>query len=53
MQIAPTLRVAGTSSKLVGHGIAVIDPQVINELDLSAGDTIQVSGKKKESYALL
>jgi transitional endoplasmic reticulum ATPase len=53
MEKAPSLRVAETSSKLVGHGIAVIDPQVMEELDLSAGDIIEVSGKKKKSYALL
>ncbi len=53
MEKATTLRVAETISKLVGHGIAVIDPIVMEKLDLRAGDVIEISGKKKKSYALL
>jgi transitional endoplasmic reticulum ATPase len=49
----PRLRVAETSSRLVGHGIAAIDPKVMEELGLSAGDVIEITGKGKKSYAVL
>ncbi|MGA2664595.1 MAG: CDC48 family AAA ATPase [Nitrososphaerales archaeon] len=49
-----TLRVAETNPRLVGHGIAVIDPKVMEKLGLSSGDVIEVSGKsKRASYTLL
>ncbi|MGA2198493.1 MAG: CDC48 family AAA ATPase [Nitrososphaerales archaeon] len=48
-----TLRVAETTSRLVGHGIAVIDPKVMEQLGLTSGDVIEISGKKKKSYTLL
>ena len=47
------LRVAETTSRLVGHGIAVIDPRVMEELGLSAGDVIEMTGKGKKSHAVL
>jgi transitional endoplasmic reticulum ATPase len=47
------LRVAETSSRLVGHGIAAIDPKVMDELGLSAGDVIEITGKGKKSHAVL
>jgi transitional endoplasmic reticulum ATPase len=47
------LRVAETTSRLVGHGIAVIDPRVMEELGLSAGDVIEITGKGKKSHAVL
>jgi transitional endoplasmic reticulum ATPase len=50
---AATLRVAETASRLVGHGFAVVDPKVMKELDLSAGDVIEITSKGKKSYALL
>jgi transitional endoplasmic reticulum ATPase len=46
------LRVAETTSRLVGHGKAIIDPKVMEQLDLTSGDVIQISGKKK-SHAQL
>jgi transitional endoplasmic reticulum ATPase len=46
------LRVAETSSRLVGHGIAAIDPKVMAELGLSAGDVVELTGKGK-SHAVL
>ena len=46
------LRVAETNPKFVGRGMALVDPKVMEELDLSTGDVIEISGKKK-SYALL
>jgi len=49
-----TLRVAETNPRLVGHGIAVIDPKVMERLGLSSGDVIEVSGKsKRASFTLL
>src|SRR3984885_1230293 len=48
-----TLRVAETTSRLVGHGIAVIDPKVMEQRGLTSGDVIEISGKKKKSYTLL
>jgi transitional endoplasmic reticulum ATPase len=47
------LRVAETSSRLVGHGIAAIDPKVMEELALSAGDVIEITGKGKKSHTVL
>ena len=47
-----TLKVAETNPKFVGKGMALVDPKVMEELDLSTGDVIEISGKKK-SYVLL
>jgi transitional endoplasmic reticulum ATPase len=47
------LRVAETTSRLVGHGIAAIDPKVMEGLGLSAGDVIEITGKGKKSHAVL
>jgi transitional endoplasmic reticulum ATPase len=47
-----SLKVAETNPKLVGRGMAVLDPEVMEEVGLSAGDVVEVSGKKK-SYVLL
>lgn len=47
-----TLKVAETNPKLVGRGMALIDPKVMEELDLSTGDVIEVSGEKK-GYVIL
>jgi transitional endoplasmic reticulum ATPase len=53
MEKDPRLRVAETSSRLVGHGMAAIDPKVMEALGLSAGDVIELSGKGKKSHAVL
>jgi transitional endoplasmic reticulum ATPase len=53
MEKDPRLRVAETSSRLVGHGIAAIDPKVMEALGLSAGDVIEITGKGKKSHAVL
>ena len=42
-----TLKVAETNPRLVGRGMALVDPKVMEELDLSTGDVIEVSGEKK------
>jgi transitional endoplasmic reticulum ATPase len=47
-----TLKVAETSPKFVGRGIALIDPKIMNEAGLTTGDVIEIAGKKK-SYVLL
>src|SRR5919199_1308051 len=47
-----TLKVAETNPKFVGRGVALIDPKVMEDFDLSTGDVIEIFGKKK-SYALL
>src|SRR6266849_10118403 len=53
MDAGSRLRVAETSSRLVGHGIAAIDPKVMEQLGLSAGDVIEIAGKGKKSHAVL
>jgi len=47
-----SLKVAETSSKFVGRGIALVDPKVMEEMSLTTGDVVEISGKKK-SYVLL
>jgi transitional endoplasmic reticulum ATPase len=47
-----TLKVAETNPKFVGRGMALIDPKIMEELELSTGDVMEVSGEKK-SYVLL
>jgi transitional endoplasmic reticulum ATPase len=47
-----SLKVAETTSRLVGRGMALVDPKVMDELDLSTGDVVELSGKKK-TFVLL
>jgi len=47
-----TLKVAETNPKLVGRGMAMVDPSAMEELGLSTGDVLELTGKKK-SYVLL
>ncbi len=47
-----TLKVSETNPKLVGRGLALVDPKVMEELDLSTGDVIEVAGEKK-GYVIL
>jgi len=42
-----TLRVAEAHSRDVGRGIARIDPRIMGDLDLTPGDIIEISGKRK------
>jgi transitional endoplasmic reticulum ATPase len=46
------LKVAETNPKFVGRGMALVDPKIMEEMDLSTGDVLEISGKKK-SYVLL
>ncbi len=48
-----TLKVAETHSKFVGRGMALVDPQVMEDLSLSAGDVLEISFRGRKSYALL
>ncbi|HET6799140.1 MAG TPA: AAA family ATPase, partial [Nitrososphaeraceae archaeon] len=48
-----TLKVAETNPKFVGRGIALIDPKIMEELNLSTGDVIEITGRRKKSYVLL
>ena len=47
-----SLRVAETSSRFVGRGMALLDPKVMEEMDLATGDVIELTGKKK-TFVLL
>jgi transitional endoplasmic reticulum ATPase len=47
-----TLKVAETNPKFVGRGMALVDPKVMRDMDLSTGDVIEIIGKRK-SNALL
>src|ERR671910_323824 len=47
-----SLKVAETNPKFVGRGMALVDPKVMEEMDISTGDVLEISGKKK-SYVLL
>ena len=44
---------AETDSMLVGRGLAVIDPKVMERLELTSGDVIEIAGKSKKSHARL
>jgi transitional endoplasmic reticulum ATPase len=48
-----TLRVAETNPKFVGKGMALVDPRVMEEMGLSAGDVTEIGSSKKKSYVLL
>lgn len=48
-----SLRVAETDPKYVGRGIALVDPKVMSDLDLSPGDVVQVSGNRRKTHVLL
>ncbi len=42
-----TLRVVDALQRDVGRGIARIDPKVVDELGLTSGDIVQITGKRK------
>ncbi len=48
-----SLRVAETDPKFVGKGIAVIDPKVMEDLNLGTGDVVEISGNGRNTHALL
>jgi transitional endoplasmic reticulum ATPase len=47
-----SLKIAETNPKFVGRGVALIDPKVMEELQLSTGDIIELSGRKR-TFVLL
>ena len=46
------LKIAETNPKFVGRGIALIDPKLMEEMQLSTGDVIEIFGRKK-TFVLL
>jgi transitional endoplasmic reticulum ATPase len=46
------LKIAETNPKFVGRGIALVDPKVMEEMQLSTGDIIEITGRKK-TFVLL
>lgn len=48
-----SLRVAETDPKYVGRGIALVDPKIVSDLDLSPGDVVEVSGNRRKTHVLL
>jgi transitional endoplasmic reticulum ATPase len=43
------LKVSKTNPKFVGTGMALVDPKVMEEIGLSTGGVIEISGKNKMS----
>ncbi|MGH9989487.1 MAG: hypothetical protein ACREAS_03535, partial [Nitrososphaera sp.] len=50
-----SLKVTETNPKFVGKGMALIDPNVVEELQFTTGDVIEISTSsgKKNTFALL
>ena len=48
-----SLRVTETDPRYVGRGIALVDPKVISDLDLSTGDVVEISGNRRKTHVLL
>lgn len=50
-----SLKVSETSAKFVGKGMALIDPAVVEKMQLTTGDVIEIttSSGKKKTFALL
>ena len=49
-----SLKIAETDPKFVGKGMALVDPEVMEELQLKPGDVIEVISKKnRRTYVLL
>lgn len=47
-----SLKIAETNPKFVGRGVALIDPRIMEEMQLSTGDVIEISGRKN-TFVLL
>lgn len=49
-----SLKISETDSKFVGKGMALVDPKVMEEMDLTPGDVIEITNKRnKSTFALL
>ncbi|HKO63981.1 MAG TPA: CDC48 family AAA ATPase [Candidatus Nitrosocosmicus sp.] len=47
------LKVAETDIKFVGKGLALVDPEIVGELQLKVGDVLKLRGKKGPTYVKL
>ena len=47
------LKIAETDIKLVGKGLALVDPKIMDEMHLKMGDVIELKGKRNVSYVRL
>src|SRR6187200_1354153 len=48
-----SLKIAETDSKFVGKGMALLDPKVLEEMDLTPGDVIEITSKRNKSTFVL
>lgn len=48
-----TLRVAESDPKFVGRGIAHVDPEIIEQMNLKTGDVLQIAGNRRKTHVLL
>lgn len=48
-----SLRIAETDPKFVGRGVALVDPKVMNDLDLGTGEVVEISSNRKNTHVLL
>ncbi len=47
------LKIAETDIRFVGKGLALVDPKVMDDLQLGPGDVIELKGKRKVSCVRL
>jgi len=47
------LKIAETDIKFVGKGLALVDPEIVGELQLKVGDVLKLRGKKGPTYVKL
>jgi transitional endoplasmic reticulum ATPase len=47
-----SVKIAETNPKFVGKGVALLDPKIMDDLQLSTGDVVELFGKKR-TYVLL
>ena len=48
-----SLRIAETDPKFVGRGVALVDPKVMNDLDLITGEVVEISSNRRNTHVLL
>lgn len=48
-----SLKIAETDSKFVGKGMALLDPKVMEEMNLTPGDVIEITSKRNKSTFVL
>src|ERR1044072_1835935 len=48
-----SLKIAETDIKFVGKGLALVDPEIVGELQLKVGDVLKLRGKKGPTYVKL